>query len=77
MADNKIGAWKKTINTKNGEQTIVSFTIDGKRYTMWPNKFKKEAKHPDYQITEDNYEPKPQQQHDDIPSKELDDSLPF
>lgn len=54
----KIGAWKKTVKTKNGDVEIFSFTINGVRYSMWPNKFKKDQKHPDYQITVDTYEPK-------------------
>ena len=53
------GAWKKTINTKNGPVEILSITIGDKRYTAWPNTFKKEGeKSPDYRLSEDNYEPK-------------------
>lgn len=85
MSD-KIGAWKKTVKTKNGDVEIFSFTINGVRYSMWPNKFKKEQKHPDYQITVDTYEPK---QNDDKPvfvdntgfqstkPKAIQDDLPF
>jgi uncharacterized protein (DUF736 family) len=53
MENKKIGAWKK--QTSKGE--VISFTIDGKRYSMWPNSFKKEDKHPDFNIVEDK--PKP------------------
>jgi len=47
--ENKIRAWKK--QTKVGE--VISFTIEGKKYSMWQNKYKKEDKHPDFNITED------------------------
>lgn len=49
----KIGAWKK--ETSKG--VVINFTINGQRYSMWENKFKKESKHPDYQIYEDTYKP--------------------
>lgn len=48
-----IGAWKK--ETSKG--VVVNFTIEGKRYSMWQNGFKKEPKHPDYKIVEDTYTP--------------------
>lgn len=52
-------AWKKTVNTKNGPVEILSITIGDKRYSAWPNSFKKEGeKTPDYRLQEDNYEPK-------------------
>lgn len=49
----KIGAWKK--ETSKG--VVVNFTIEGVKYSMWENKFKKESKHPDYQIYIDTYKP--------------------
>jgi uncharacterized protein (DUF736 family) len=49
MQTKKIGAWKK--QTSKGE--VVSFTIEGKRYSMWVNTYKKEDKHPDFNIIED------------------------
>lgn len=49
METKKIGAWKK--QTIKGE--VISFTIEGKRYSMWPNTYKKEDKHPDFNIIED------------------------
>jgi len=49
MEKKTIGAWKK--NTSKGE--VISFTIDGKKYSMWINSFKKEDKHPDFNIVED------------------------
>jgi len=47
----KYGAWKK--QTAKGE--VISFTIEGKKYSMWVNTYKTESKHPDFQIYEDNY----------------------
>ena len=53
------GAWKKTVNTKNGAVEVLSITIGDKRYTAWPNTFKKEGERsPDYRLQEDNYQPK-------------------
>lgn len=49
METKKIGAWKK--QTSKGE--VISFTIEGKRYSMWVNTYKKEDKHPDFNIIED------------------------
>ena len=59
METKKIGAWKK--QTSKGE--VISFTIEGKRYSMWVNTYKKEDKHPDFNIVEDkpfNHETKTQ-----------------
>lgn len=51
-------AWKKTVNTKNGAVEILSITIGDKRYTAWPNTFKKEGERsPDYRLQEDSYQP--------------------
>lgn len=47
----KYGAWKK--ETSKGE--VINFSIEGKRYSMWVNTYKKESRHPDYQIFEDTY----------------------
>jgi hypothetical protein len=48
----KYGAWLKS--TGNGD--VINFTIEGKKYNMWKNKYKKpESNQPDYQIYEDNY----------------------
>lgn len=49
MEKKSIGAWKK--QTTKGE--VISFTIDGKKYSMWQNTYKKEDKHPDFNIVED------------------------
>jgi hypothetical protein len=52
-------AWKKTVNTKNGPVEVLSITIGDKRYTAWPNTFKKEGERsPDYRLQADNYQPK-------------------
>ena len=69
MEKKSIGAWKR--QTSKGE--VVGFTIDGKKYTMWPNSFKKESKHPDFNITED----KPREQSNTGLVKQFDDELPF
>ncbi len=59
-----IGAWKK--QTPKGE--VINFTINGQRYSMWPNGKKSNEKQPDFNIIEDNYVPQqrvavqPQQQ---------------
>ena len=50
----KYGAWKK--ETSKG--IVISFSIEGKRYSMWENKYKDKNSHHDYQIYEDNYEMK-------------------
>jgi len=49
MEKKTIGAWKK--QTSKGE--VISFTIEGKKYSMWVNTYKKEDKHPDFNIVED------------------------
>lgn len=51
-------AWKKTVNTKSGQVEILSLTIGDKRYSLWPNQYKKEGERsPDYRLVEDNYKP--------------------
>ncbi len=49
----KIGAWKKS--TPKGD--VIEFTINNQRYSMWPNTYKKEDKHPDFQIVTNDYKP--------------------
>jgi hypothetical protein len=44
-----IGAWDKT--TKNSK-TYISFSIEGKLYTMWKNEYKVKPTQPDYKIYE-------------------------
>lgn len=41
-----IPAWKKT--TPKGE--VINFTINGVKYNMWANQYKKADNHPDYKI---------------------------
>lgn len=67
-------AWKKLVNTKNGEVEVLSILIGDKRYTAWPNSFKKEGERsPDYRLTEDTYKPKSET----VSKKKADESLPF
>lgn len=68
MTNQKIGAWKK--QTAKGE--VISFSIEGKKYSMWVNTYKKEDKHPDYNIIEDKPFEKPQYN-----QKVEDKDLPF
>jgi hypothetical protein len=62
MAENQSagGIWPKTIKKKDGTTVeVLSISIDGKRYTAWPNdKATAENKQPKYRIQADNYEPK-------------------
>jgi hypothetical protein len=47
----KYGAWKK--QTPKGE--VINFTIEGQKYNMWVNTYKKKDNEPDFQIYENNY----------------------
>lgn len=52
-------AWKKVVKTKNGDVEILSLVIGDKRFSLWPNQYKKEGeKSPDYRLLEDNFQPK-------------------
>ena len=52
-------AWRKVVTTKNGEVEILSITIGDKRFSAWPNIYKKEGERsPDYRLVEDTYTPK-------------------
>jgi hypothetical protein len=44
-----IGAWDKSTKTS---KTYISFTIEGKLYTMWKNDYKVKPTQPDYKIYE-------------------------
>ena len=69
-----IGAWKS--QTKKGE--VINFTINGQRYSMWVNPYKKEDKHPDFNIYENNYTPSEKEDWKEKESKEqFSDDLPF
>jgi hypothetical protein len=48
------GAWKKA--TSKGE--VIEFTINGQRYSMWPNPYKKAENQPDFNIIPNDYKPK-------------------
>ena len=48
----KYGAWKK--QTPKGE--VINFTIEGQKYNMWVNTYKKKETEPDFQIYENNYQ---------------------
>jgi hypothetical protein len=54
MTDEKkisFGAWKRT--TAKGE--VINFAINGTRYSMWANGYKKEEKQPDFNIYVNDY----------------------
>jgi len=70
MTNQKIGAWRK--QTAKGE--VISFSIEGKKYSMWVNTYKKESKHPDFNIVEDKPFEKPQYNQ---PQKLEETDLPF
>jgi hypothetical protein len=63
----KYGAWKK--QTPKGE--VINFTIEGQKYNMWVNTYKKKDTEPDFQIYENNYL-KP-----DVPQTIVNDDLEF
>lgn len=62
----KYAAWKKI--TPKGE--VINFTIEGKKYNMWVNSYKKKDSEPDYQIYENNYV-KPEAQPQTISNDDL------
>ncbi len=54
MTDEKkvsFGAWKR--QTAKGE--VINFAINGTRYSMWANGYKKEEKQPDFNIYVNDY----------------------
>mgnify|MGYP003351307945 FL=1 len=54
MEKQSFGAWRK----KTSKGDVISFTINNVRYNMWENKYKKEDRHPDFNIYVDDYKPK-------------------
>lgn len=53
----KPGIWKKSITKKDGTQTeVLTFTLEGKRYTAWPNE-SENPNAPAYSIQEDTFKP--------------------
>lgn len=49
------GIWVKTVNTKNGPTEVLSFSVNGVRYSAWKNNYKNNEKSPDYNVYVDNY----------------------
>lgn len=49
------GIWVKTVNTKNGPTEVLSFSVNGTRYSAWKNNYKNSEKSPDYNVYVDNY----------------------
>lgn len=77
MAESVGAAWKKSINTKNGQVEVLSIVIGDKKYTAWPNTYKKVGERsPDYRLQEDNYQPKTVSNEPKPIQNEADD-LPF
>ena len=75
MEDKKwsTGAWKK--QTAKGE--VINFTINGVKYSMWPNNYKKDEKQPDFKIFVNDFKPKdePQGSKPTYGNKDFDDFL--
>lgn len=75
MEDKKwsTGAWKK--QTAKGE--VINFTINGVKYSMWPNNYKKDEKQPDFKIFVNDFKPKdePQSGKPTYGNKDFDDFL--
>ena len=71
----KFPAWKKA--TSKGE--VIEFTINGQRYSMWNNPYKKQDNHPDFNIIPNDYKPKAETKKEYINQQEEEDnsSLPF
>ena len=60
MSDQKkkseFGIWVKPVKLKTGEiVNILNFSVNGTRYTAWPNKYKQNEKSPEYNVYIDNY----------------------
>jgi hypothetical protein len=52
----EFGIWKKSVRMKNGETSeVLSFSVNGVRFTAWPNQYKSSAKSPDYNVYIDTY----------------------
>ena len=52
----EFGIWKKSIKLKTGQVTeVLSFSVNGQRYTAWPNTRKQNERSPDYNVYVDNY----------------------
>lgn len=52
----EFGIWTKQVRMKSGETSqVLSFSVNGTRYTAWPNKYKSSEKSPDYNVYIDTY----------------------
>lgn len=72
----EFGIWKKQVRLKSGETTeVLSFSVNGVRYSAWLNTKKSSEKSPDYNVYVDNYV-KPTQEQPVQPAKQAND-LPF
>jgi hypothetical protein len=71
------GAWKKP--TSKGE--VIEFTIDGQRYSMWPNQYKKpDSKEPDFKIFPNDFKPTAEFKKEysaPVNQQEAEDDIPF
>jgi hypothetical protein len=68
----EFGIWKKQVRLKNGETTeVLSFSVNGTRYSAWLNTRKSNEKSPDYNVYIDTYvkqdQPQPAKQANDLP----------
>lgn len=71
------GGWKKA--TSKGE--VIEFTIEGQRYSMWPNSYKKpDSKDPDFKIFPNDFKPKAEFKKEystPVNQQESEENLPF
>jgi hypothetical protein len=52
----EFGIWKKNVRMKDGTTSeVLSFSVNGVRYSAWPNKYKSSGKSPDYNVYIDTY----------------------
>lgn len=52
----EFGIWKKQVRLKSGDTTeVLSFSVNGVRYSAWLNTRKQNPKSPDYNVYIDNY----------------------
>ncbi len=76
----EFGIWKKSIKLKTGQVTeVLSFSVNGQRYTAWPNTRKQNERSPDFNVYVDNYvkPDAPKQEAPATASPKQDDGLPF
>ena len=52
----EFGIWRKNVKMKDGTTSeVLSFSVNGVRYSAWPNKYKSSAKSPDFNVYIDTY----------------------